>query len=196
MDAALMIFPPGTLCDHLLRRGLEAVNDAEHVDVEDPAQVVRGDLEQRLDLGDARVGDHDVDGSELADGGPHHAHDGVAIRDVAGHSEAAPSGPRDLVRDRLRGPGVDVIDGDRVPVSGELQGDGPADPAARTRDDGSAHGVLLGVDAGVTPPCVLGHPPATVAPCCRPFRGDLTAGWCMIGVQSLQQGRPRSPHGS
>ena len=81
----------GALGDHLARGGRVAVVDAEEVDVHHPLDVRLGELEERLDLGDAGVGDHGVERAEGGDGGVHHGGDGGGGGHVAevGHGFAA-----------------------------------------------------------------------------------------------------------
>ena len=60
-------FATGALRDHLLGRGLVAVEDAVEVDVEHAVDILGGELEERLYLRDAGVGDHGVEGPEGGD---------------------------------------------------------------------------------------------------------------------------------
>ena len=53
------------LLDHLARGGRVAEEDAAQVDRHQLVEVLRGDVEQRGDLGDPGVGDHHVQASEL-----------------------------------------------------------------------------------------------------------------------------------
>ena len=135
----------GALGDHLLGRGLDAVDDAEDVDVEDLPQVVGRHVQEGLDLGDARVGDHDVDAAELVGGPVDEREDGVAVGDVGRYRDRAATGVGDLLGDRLGSRLVHVADGDGVPVAGQPQRDPPADPPAGTGDDRGAHTRSFGV---------------------------------------------------
>ena len=63
IEAAPMILPAVALGDHLPRGGVVAEEDAAQVDRHQPVEVLRRDVEQRRDLRDAGVGDHDVEAS-------------------------------------------------------------------------------------------------------------------------------------
>lgn len=65
--------------------------------------------------------------------------DGVPVGDVGGHGERAATGRGDLGGDGLGDRRVHVVGGHRVPVAGQPQRDGPADPAAGAGDDRGRH---------------------------------------------------------
>jgi len=73
----------GALPLHLLGGGLHAVHDAEQVDLEHPLQVRGRQLQERLDLRDARVGHHDVDAAQLGGRPLDHGEHGRPIGHVA-----------------------------------------------------------------------------------------------------------------
>jgi hypothetical protein len=63
MEAAPMILPvplARALPDHLPRRLLVAEKIASQIDRHHPVPVLRGEVQQRFDLGDPRVRYHDV----------------------------------------------------------------------------------------------------------------------------------------
>lgn len=115
------------LGDHLLGRERVAVEDALEVDVEDLVDIGLGDVEQGLDLRDARVGHHERQRAQLLDRLLDHGLDLAGLGDVcddadgAGRSAAAV----DLVDDAadVVGESGDVVDADGVAVLGEAKGD-------------------------------------------------------------------------
>ncbi|MCO5578388.1 hypothetical protein L7F22_032229 [Adiantum nelumboides] len=106
----------GPPVDHHAGGGLQAVDDAEHVDVEDGAQVVGCHLEQRLDLGDTGVRDHHVQTAELLGDLADHRGDRVGVGDVGRVGHRGPARRADLLGDGGGAVGVPVVDGDGVPV--------------------------------------------------------------------------------
>ena len=103
VEAVTTIAPPSR-CGHHPAGLLHAQEDARQVDVEHalPAAVV--DLEQRLDVGDAGVGDHRVEAPELLERRCVTAAAHVlAPADVAGHRVHGPG--RSSARPRSRRPG-------------------------------------------------------------------------------------------
>jgi len=72
----------GALSDHLFGGEGVAVVHAEDVDGEHARHVFFGEVEERLYLGDAGVGDHGGEGTEFGDGAGDHGLDFGAVRDV------------------------------------------------------------------------------------------------------------------
>ena len=70
VEAVTTIAPPLALGHHAAGL-LHAQEDARQIDVEHPLPAAIVDLEQRLDVGDAGVGDHRVEAPELLRAGAH-----------------------------------------------------------------------------------------------------------------------------
>ena len=100
-----------------------------HIDRHHARKVVPRQLEQGLDLGDARVGDHGVERAEGGDGAGHEARHLRGVGDVGGVAVRVPpqrADGGDGVVDLGLG-GGQVVDGHVVAVAGEAEGDGAAD---------------------------------------------------------------------
>ena len=74
----------GALLDHLPCRLGVAEEDAAAVDGVNPVVLLRGDVQQCFGLRDARVGDEDVEGTELFGGVHDQLPDRIMIRHIAG----------------------------------------------------------------------------------------------------------------
>lgn len=124
----------GALLDHLLAGDLVRVEDAADINVKVPPELVLGHVDGRLDLADARVGNHGPEGANLGDVGVDNVLDVAALGHVAqGHVGLVARRLGDFVRRRL-GLGLhgrQVRDGDAEAVRGKALGDALATVGGR-----------------------------------------------------------------
>ena len=128
------------LRDDALREGLDTVDHAPQIDVDDPAPVVVGHVHDRATHGNARVEEDDVNGAHLLESGIGERLHGRAVAHVAQHAFGSGA-----LRAQLRNRGVergalDVGEHEAHALACQrLRGREP-DPAGATRDHRHAVG--------------------------------------------------------
>ena len=147
--ATLMMLPAGR---HQLGRVLGAQEIAADVDVEVRVDELGGHVREEGPLHDGGVVDEDVELAERLDRRREEAGDVARLADIGLRRDGRPAGLRDgrddLVRLLLA---LAVVDDDLRPLGGEPRGDGRADPARRTGDEGDLPGqTLVGHDCSLT----------------------------------------------
>lgn len=131
--AALAAFP------HRRRRGPDDPHDAAQVDVERLLPFLVGKVRQRDLVGDAGIGEDDVDRSM---GRLDRRHDGIrpgGVADVQAMKLRLSAGSRDLLGSLTAFIVEDVGQDDAVPGIGEGLGRSPADPDAGSGDQYDRH---------------------------------------------------------
>jgi hypothetical protein len=113
--------------------GPRPVYVAHDVHVEDPAEILQGDLLERREGGEGGIIDPHVDPAELSDRTPGQLLHGCEIADVGRHGQCP--GPHGLALrgDLLQGLGTARGQDDRCPLLPERERRGTADATGRSR---------------------------------------------------------------